>query len=885
MSRTTPSDSDGRALQRAVAIYRWLLRMLPRDFRAHAGDELVQVFHDAWSQARASRRVARFWARSLADLVVTAAAERFSVRSRSAEPGARDGGLGSSGAKLLDDARASLRRQARQPLRTLASAAVLGLGVAATLVMVVLVRDILLRPLPFEAPDRLVRLRELSEGRQYWPSFPNVRDWREQASFLAGVVAASPPTEQPVLLGDRGVRVDVGGLSRGFLDLLGVQPAVGRDFLDGENAPGGAAVAIVSWEFWSTTLGGRPLEELTLTLGREVFQVVGVLPTDFRFLAYAGTWGDASVWTPLERADDLGDRTSHGYHVVARLAPGIELAAARASMNALAERLAREHGEPTDADQVLTTSLADDVVGRLRGPLRILLVASVGVLLIACMNLAAALVGQGIGRARELSIRSALGAGRSRLVGQLMAESLLLALPAFAGGVAVAWLALETLRRRSTGLLPRLDQIAIDGWELSACAAIAGSAAVATGLLPALVGVRRAAGDLRTRSGGPSREGSMLWRVFVAGQTSLTIVLVIGCGLLLRSFVRAVGADLGYDPSNVVAVEVTLPDALYTEAAQRTAFYEEALHRLAAVGGARRVGITSVLPYETSAMTGTVARSGGERRAWTAFRYVDDGYFEVLDIPRLTGGPLPRTDPEEPEVLVDGRLASALWDERSPLGDALEWPSRVVGVVGSVREWDEEEGVGTIYMDFRAFPDRTHHMILLVRHEGVATDVAAAARAELERLDPMVPIDVSPLDAMVRGELSDRATLLLVATAFAVLALVLAAIGVHSVVSFTVGRRLREAAIRVSLGARPAHVSGAMMAHGAGPALVGVGAGLLVAVPAAGALRAQLFQVDRLDPLVFSGAAMFLIVVAVLASWLPSRRAGRVDPASALQIE
>lgn len=788
---------------------------------------------------------------------------------------------------LADELRFATRRILRHPGQTIFSAAVLGLGVAATVLVLVLVRDIVLRPLPFDAPDRLVRLREASEGRCcYWPSFPNFRDWREQADDLfANLAAAAPPEERPVLLMDRSVRALAGGVSRGFFSVLGVTPALGRDFLAGENAPGGGAAAIVSWSFWANELGGRSLDELVVTLGTETFEVVGVLPRDFRFLGYGGAWQDVDLWTPLERAEELGGRTSHGYHVVGRLAEGIGLAPARAEMDRLATRLKQAHGEPTDADQVLVTALLDDVVGPLRRPLRALLVAAVGVLLVACMNLAASLIGQGLGRVREFGVRSALGASRAGLVRQMVVEALLVAVPASAAGLGAAWAGLALLRRETVGVLPRLDQVGIDGVDVGLALGLALGGALAAGLLPAVMAATRFAGTAGTRSSSAGRESQLLWRSFVAGQTALTLTLLVGCGLLLRSFVAAASVDLGYDPSDVLTVDLTLPDGLYQEPDRRIGFYEQALADIRALPGVREVGLTSMQPFETSAMTGTVSRSGAEERVWTAYRYVDAGYFQALRIPVARGEEIRPTEPETPEVVLDAGLAEQLWPDGDALGGALEWPSRVIGIVGSVREWNDERGIGTIYLHWRAFPDQLLHGYLMIRHDGSAAELAPRVRRALAAIDPMVPAEPQPLSGLVRAQLSDRRVLLLVAVAFACLASALAGTGVYVVVAFATSRRRREAAIRLSLGARRGEVGRTMMAQGMRPAFVGILIGLAGAWPVGVALRTQLFQVELLDPAVIAGAGGFLVTVACIAAWIPARRAAHVQPGSALQPE
>ncbi len=350
------------------------------------------------------------------------------------------------------------------------------------------------------------------------------------------------------------------------------------------------------------------------------------------------------------------------------------------------------------------------------------------------------------------------------------------------------------------------------------------------------------------------------------------MTLLVGCGLLVRSFVAADDVDLGYDPTGVLSVDVTLPDGLYPDSLSRVGFYERALREVRGLPGVREVGLNSMQPFETSAMIGTVARPGSEERAWTAYRYADAGYFRALGIPLLRGDEVRPNDPEQPDLVLDANLADELWPDGNAIGGELEFPSRVVGVVGSVREWNQERGMGTIYSDWHASPNALLHMFLMVRHDGAASTLAPRVRQTLAAIDPMVPVDVRPLPALLRAQLADRQVLLLVALAFACMASVLAATGVYAVVSFATNRRRREAAIRLALGAQGGSVGRTMMAQGVGPAVVGILIGLAGAWPAGLALRAQLFQVGPFDPLVLVGCR-----------GIPHRRRlpGRLDPLAA----
>lgn len=865
----------------AEALYRLLLLLLPRRFRREAADELVEVFRDGRAHAARAGRPAllRFWVRAVADVLVTAVVER----TRTSGPSRREArGRGVLRA-LRRDLVFSARRLTRRPGPTFLAAGTLGVGVGAALVMVVLVRDVLLHPLPLQHPHRLVRLLEVSEARVFWPSYPNFQDWRRHAESFEGMLAVRAPEERPVVLGDHAVRVPVGALSRGALDVLGLAPAIGRGFSATENRPGGPAVALVSRAFWLGPLGGAPLDHLSFTLGDEVWRVVGVLPSDFRFLSTAGEWGDAAVWTPLERSTDLGPRSQHGYHVVGRLAPGVTLEEARVEMAALSDRLKAMHGEPTHADRVRATPLLDVVVADVREPLQMLLLAALGVLAVACLNVAASLVARGLARRREIAIRSALGAGRGAVAGQLLLESAMVALPALLAGTALAWIALQSLARSDGGTVPRLAEVGLDAGDIAVASVLALAAALAAGIAPALRAARHGI-HLRAHGVGHRvREDLGVWRGFVAAQVALTVVLIIGSGLLLRSFIAALSVDRGYRVDDVLTVDIVLPEALYQEPEKRLAFYDEVLRRTRGLPGVEEVGLTNILPHEPYTWAGTTHRPSKEQRAWASFRWVSGRYLAVIDVPHLRGAALPtREMGTTTSALIDRNLAGELWeDDEDPVGDELDGGTRIVGIVGSVRQWNEERGIGAVYLDYHTAPERLLSTHLLVRG-GAGPGIADAVRQVIASVDPLVPIDIRPLPSVTRQPLAPRRLMLGVAVAFTVLTLLLAGVGIYAVVSFAVGRERRNAAVRLALGADPSGLRRDLVEQGIRPVGVGLLLGLLAAVPAGIALRSQLFGVDAFDPAVHLAGATLMAVIALAASWIPARRIERVAPAAAL---
>jgi putative ABC transport system permease protein len=860
--------------ERAERRYRKLLRLLPARVRSEGEAELLEVFRDAYTRRRGSR--VGFWMRMLVDLLVTAMAERMSGQR------APDGGRRSGVGAVMLDLTVAVRRLGREPGQAAVSAFALGVGLAATVLAAVLVRDVLLTPLPFAEPDRLVRLLERdSTGGGWYPSYPNIRDWREQATFLDGVVATDVPQDRTVLFDGSAVRTSVGAVSRGFFELLGVRPVVGRTFAPEEDVAGGPPVALVSREFWRSVLGERALAGIALTIGTETYAVIGVLPSGFRFLAEPGAWRNASIWLPLER-NELGGRQSHGYHTVARLREGVTLEAAAAGMTRLSAALKAQHGEPTQADDVRVTALSDEVVGAARQPLRLLLGAAVFVLLVTCFNLAGAVLARGLARSRELSIRVSLGARRRDLIRHVVIETGALAVPGAAIGILLAAAGLRAVQ--SMGLsVPRLDEVRLDAVGVGLTVLLAVVVAVGAGLVPALaLPVRDLAARLRTQ--GPpthTREQRHLWHGFVAVQVALTLVLLAGTGLLVRSLREVVTRDIGYEPGGLLAVDVSLPELHYADDARRVRYYTEALERVRRLPGVQAAGLTNVLPHETTARTSSTRSVRSDTLfVFGGLRVVDPGYFAALGITQLAGAGFDAGVARQHAAVIDTTLVRQLWRDRSPLGDGVRNyyvgdTLTVIGTVASIREWNYRP-VGVVYVDYRARPAFLLDMHFIVRP--ATPQVAAAVRGALEAIDPLVPVTVEGLETRIAQTYGERRLLLLIAACFAAVALLLAALGVYAVVAYAVARELKAAAIRITLGARRGAVIGRLIVRGLRPVLTGLLAGAVAAVPAFAALRSQLFGVQPFDPLSLAGGVVALTAIAVLAAYLPARTAGRVDP-------
>lgn len=879
--------ADGRV---SVRVYGACLRVLPREFRAEAGKEMIEVFADGMRASVERGRLAgmKFFVRSMLDLLVTCWYEwRRSVPE--GETLMSDAGEArSSVSRWGPDVRQAVRHLARHPLRALVGPLTVGIGIGATVLVIVLVNGIVLAPLPFGESDRLVRLMEFDEeGGRWWPSWANFVDWRENAAFMEGVGAVGVPSIEPIGLGAESVRASVGMVSRGFFQIIRAEPHVGRLFSESENVRGGEAVAVVSHSFWRSVLGGAPLDDAELTIGGERYAVTGVLRPSFRFLGEAGTWQDAAVWIPMERNPPAGQRTSHGYHVVARLADGVALSQARAQMNELAKRLAGAHGEPTHAATVGMTMLHEDVIAPVRRPLALLFGAALIVFVVAAFNLAATLLAEGLSRSRELSVRLALGATRRDLFRNLVVHAVILAIPGAVLGALFAWGGLLAVRAVGSGALPRLDEVTIDGILIVTAGSAAIVLALVAGVIPAFVlPAREVQPGLRShRTVTASRGSRRLWAGFIAGQVALTVALAFACGLLARSFVAALGVDLGYSAEDVLAIDIALPESTHPEAAQRLAYWQMALDRLRAVPGVASVSLTSVLPHETTAFVSGTSRPGvPDNVVFGGLRLIERNYFEVLGIPVVTRGALDAWELAPGSVLIDQSLVDRLFRTGSPVGEVvvssfLGEPRIVNGVVGTVMEWDRTDSpYGAVYLDYRAIPERARAMHVVVRTAVPVEALVGDVRDALADLDARVPATIAPFRNRVQAALDDRRLLLGITLSFAAIALLLAAIGVHAIVAFVVARSRKESGIRLVLGAPVAQVRRGALAQGLRPAVLGLLLGGTAAPIIGSLLEAQLFRVRPFDPLVLALTVLVLGSAATLGAWLPARRAARFEP-------
>lgn len=806
------------------------------------------------------------------------------------------------GTRLLEDTLRDLRYAgrslAKNPVFSLVAVVTLALGIGANSAVFSVVNGVLLKPLSFEDPERLVVLEEATEqGNSLLVSHPNFVDWREQSRSFTGMLSVTFAMAQPVLGGAEPLVVPAVGVSREFFRVLGVKPAIGRAIAPEENQPGGPDVVMVSHRFWRSQLGANPnLAEVELELSGRNKTVVGVMPPDFVLFER----GD--VYFPYEQ-HPIEIRSAHNYHVIGRLSADASFLRAKEEMAVISLALKEEYGDATQAAGVYMKYLQREIVGDSKRALLILLGAATLVLLIACTNVASTLLARGTTRDREFAIRAALGASRVRIVKQLLTESLLLAAGGALLAVGMAVGLVRLLRNLGAGMVPRLAEIAVDPRVLLFTAGLTLTTALLFGLFPALRLSRRDPDALRRRSGSSQATTRLMpWRVLLAMEAGLALLLLIGSGLLIRSLDAIFHTEVGFEADRVLTVEIRPPGSKYPEGVLRVPYYEQVLTTLGSLPGVEVVGLSNLLPLDAGNRTGPVLlppiSDPEDQDEWAAiagWRVADAEYFSALRIPLLRGRTFEEGDVEgAPGVaIVNEALANRLWPDQDPIGQRVRalWDYRneemtVVGVVAEARHWSWPPGRQyEIYVHHRQRPEHTWAMHAVLRTAGDPESLIPAARERLRTIDPDVPVQLRSMEERLASTVRDRRFSMAVLVGFAVVALILAGVGIYGVVSYTVARSTPEIGIRVALGAEPAGVRRVMQRHALLPVVVGTAAGVAGGLALTRVMRNLLFEVSPTDPLTFGVVSGLLLATAAAASWVPARRATRVDPAVAMRTE
>jgi putative ABC transport system permease protein len=819
----------------------------------------------------------------------------------------------------LRDIRYSWRVLLKSPGFTTVAVLTLALGIGASTAIFSVVDAVLLRPLPYPHPEKIVRVWEETPRRhRISVADGNFQDFRAQNNTLADLAEYAYWTSS-VSGGSEPARVDIAEVTGGFFESLGMKPFRGRAFAPEEQRVHGAPAAMVSYRYWQRYLGAATdLSIFHLTIDGSVYPVIGVMPEQFDFPL------GVSAWIPREVAFDPG-RTGHNWRVIGRVRDGLTVAQARADLSVIARRIRAQYGNKVDLSDAAVTTLADAMVGDVRAALLTLLGAVGLLLLVACTNVAGLLLARTSARRKELAVRAALGAGRGRLMQQFLAESFSLALTGGGLGILLAAWAVRALPAILPSNLPRQQGLAINApVTLFALAAIV-AVAVSLGLFAAW---RAGRADLQEAltSGARGNTGSGSSERFrgflVIGEIAMTLVILIGAGLLGRSFLQLISTSPGFRPQNLITMEFALPIPKgqwvmeQADMLRQIHLLEDMLARMRAIPGVETVGLAGAMPvaagddlaegdfvilngqkaptnYEEFGRMARNRSQAGHAEYCTA----GEQYFRTIGLPLIRGRMFSEQDDwNSPHVaVISEALARERWPQQDPIGQMIDFgnmdgnmkPLTIVGIVADVRARGLDlPPAAIIYVDYRQRGMNPNSApTILVRSAAPAGEIVTAARGIFHGLAPDVPVKFSTFSNEMSGWLADRRFLLALVGVFAAAALSLAAIGIYGVVAFSVTRRTQEIGIRIALGADRAQVLRMVVGEGARLAVLGVVIGIAGSSMITRLLSSLLFGISATDPFTFAAVAALLSLVALLASYIPARRAMRLDPNTALRYE
>jgi putative ABC transport system permease protein len=815
---------------------------------------------------------------------------------------------------LAQDLRYGARMLAQNPGFALIAILTLALGIGANTAIFSVVNGVLLRQLPYENPEQLALIWEKGFGLNQIPvSASEFRDYRNQTQSFSSI-AAFDTADFNLTGSELPERVSSAQVSASLFPLLGIKPQLGRVFTDEENEPGRDDVVLLSHGLWQRRFGGDAgIIGSSLALSDRNYTVIGVMPPSFQFpMSLFGIKGvtftqPAELWTPVAfSADRLKIRSSRSLGVIGRLKPGVTLARAVADVNAVADRMRQQYPEsyPPQEWGAFAVSLHEQIVGRMRLPLLVLLGAVVMVLLIACANVASLLLARSTMRRKEIVVRAALGASRRRIARQLLTESLLLALCGGGLGLLIAYWGTDQLATLSAQTLPRMKEVGLDGRVLGFTLAISILTGLVFGLLPVIEASKLDLNEVlnegsrrTTGSSGQRRLRSLI----VTAEFALALVMLIGAGLLSRSFWRLQNVSPGFEPENVLTFQISLPWASYPGSRQAAAFFQEASARVAQLPGIKAVGAASILPLSGSSSDEGFVIEGRPLRDLNdvgdeEFRVVTPDYFRAMGIPLLKGRFFNDADNAGASAvtIINKAFADRHFRGEEPVGKRLtrddpreskvNWIT-IVGVVGDVRH----NGLNVVAKPEFYAPHQQESrfsMILAARVTPDSAGMTAAIRREILELDPQLPLyNVRPMERVISESVAPQRLATVLFSGFAALALLLAAIGIYGVMSYAVAQRTHELGIRIALGARTGDVIKLVLTQGMKPALLGVVIGLAGSFWLTPLLDNLLFDVSATDPLTFTVISLLLMVIGLVACWVPARRAAKVDPMVALRAE
>jgi putative ABC transport system permease protein len=799
------------------------------------------------------------------------------------------------------DVRFSFRLFRKDLGLTLTVILILSVGIGATTAVFTVANALLLRPFPYRDPQQLVSLQVKDSTKDYDGTLLRYELLRDRGQSFESVAAWANDTFNLTGLGEP-TQVAVGRVSPNFFALLGVQPRVGRSFAEDEGRPEGKPVVMLSDTLWRGRYGGDPnIVGKTIALDGTPHTVVGILPANVQFPFV----GEADVWTPryfeLTLIPPQKLRQGVGYlGFIARLRPGTSLNHANAELAVLNRQYREQNPTAPDASPDISMTAAplrDLVVANVHNKLWILFGAVALVLLIACGNVASLLLSRGLARRKEIAVRTALGANRGEILRQLLTESTMLAMMACVAGVALGWIATRALVAWGPSQLPQGMPVGMDFWVLLFTVLLSLLTGISFGIFPALQSARV---DLQTtlreegRGASGGRARARMNGLLVVGQVALSLVLLIAAGLLLRSYARLLRVDPGFDPHNVLTMNLSLPTVKYAKPTQQVDFFNEVIRRISEIPGVRSAAISATLPLTRKRITPMLPEGQPNvplgQRPFIDIEAVSPRWFQAMRVPLRSGREFTDADnADAPKVLVvNETFARQFWRGQDAVGKHVvvgRWPqpAEVIGMAQDVRNKGlAQEPQAQVYVPFPQLP--WSDMNLLVRTAVPPQTLVAAIRAQISAVDPDQPItSVQSVDDLMDGSRTQPRFLMLLLTAFSITALALAVVGIYGVLAYSVAQRWRELGIRMALGAERSDILQLVVRQGVMLAMFGVAVGLLAALLMTRLMSSVLYKVGSHDLMTFALAPVLFLAIAVLTSYIPARRATTVDPTIALR--
>ena len=869
-------------------------------------EELAQHLDDVYERSlkaglteAEAKRVAL---KELADTDLMQKEMRRSQRPASEAPVA-GGGRTNVLADFLHDLRYAIRQQRKNPAFTIVAVITLALGIGANTAIFSVVNTILLQPLPYKDPQRLVLVWEENAKQGYptdTPTAANFIDWRDQNQLFEGMAAMAPDSFNLTGSGDP-ERLEGRRVSASFFPLLGVDPHLGRVFMAAEDQPGSGHVVLLSYGLWQRRFGGdASIVGKTLNLNGAGYTVVGVMPPRFQFPT-----PDDEVWVPIAFSQEqAADRNSHYLKVLGRLKPGVTLAQAQAEMSTIATRLQQQYPETNTDLGAVITPLHEQIVGDIKPALLILLGAVGLVLLIACANVANLLLARAAVRQKEIAVRVALGARRRRLIRQFLTESVTLSTLGGLVGLVIAYVGLIVLKSFIPENISQARAISIDYKVLGFTLLVSVATGLVFGLAPAIQAVRF--NQIETlkeggRDAATGGSGKRLRSLLVMAEVAISLVLLIGAGLLINSFLRLRNVDPGFRAENLLTMKIVLPEPKYEKWKTRSTFYSDLIQRVQSLPGVKSAAVTTNLPLYLQGNSISVSIEGkpepppGQELIVTT-RIISNGYFDTMSIPLLKGRQLTDQDTDKSQnvAVVSETMARRFWPGEEAIGKRIS-----IGRVRSPEDWIQVIGVVKDVRQFELNVDPKPQMYLTYHQFGffdaqdlvVKTDVdpasmASAVRNAVWQIDKDQPVsNIRTMETILADSIARQRFSMLLLAIFASVALVLAAVGIYGVMSYSVAQRTHEIGIRMALGAQTATVLKLAIGYGLKLVLAGIAIGLVAAFALTRVMSTLLFGVTATDPTTFALISLLLVAVAAIASYIPARRATRVNPIIALRYE